>query len=114
MGRDLEEMEPEAGLLKALAHPVRLALLEALSRSEEECVCHLAYVLKRPQPYVSKQLAELHKAGLVIDRREGQRTFYRLAEPRVLVLLDAVLAWSGRVRAPGRRNLLGCPCPRCD
>jgi DNA-binding transcriptional ArsR family regulator len=100
-------------VLKAVAHPLRLALLDALSASDEECVCHLSYLLKKPQPYVSKHLAALHEAGLVVDRRDGQRTYYRIANPGVVPLLDAALAISGRTRAEHRDNLAGCPCPRC-
>lgn len=105
-------VEREAELLKALAHPVRLLLLDALTQSEE-CVCHLAFLLRRPQPYVSKQLAELREAGLVTDRRKRQRIFYRLAEPNVVALLSAARALSGRAQAGTRQSLPGCPCPRC-
>ena len=113
MDRIVEQLERETELLRALAHPTRLALLETLSQ-DEECVCHLSYLLSRPQPYVSKQLAELREAGLVVDRRDGMRIFYRLADPRVSALLEDVRALSGRKPlSPGRRNLAGCPCPRC-
>jgi len=105
-------MEREAEFLRALAHPVRLAILEALSQGEE-CVCHLSALLKRPQPYVSKQLAELREAGLVVDRRDAQRVYYRLAEPRVAELLEAARALSGRPASVSRQVLPGCPCPRC-
>ncbi len=112
METPVEPLEREAEVLRALAHPTRLALLETLSQ-DEECVCHLSYVLGKPQPYVSKQLAELREAGLVIDRREGMRTFYRLADPRLAGLLTAARELAGRTLAAGRRNLIGCPCPRC-
>ena len=107
-------VEARAELLKALAHPVRLGLLEELVR-EEECVCHLSALFGRPQPYISQQLAELRDAGLVVDRRDGQRVFYR-ADPRVAVLLDAVRELVGGVDRPQgpRQPLPGCPCPRCS
>jgi DNA-binding transcriptional ArsR family regulator len=67
-------VDRDVELLRAVAHPVRLVILEVLSQ-DEECVCHLSYLLGRPQPYVSKQLAELREAGLVQDRRDGMRIF---------------------------------------
>ncbi len=58
--------------------------------------------------------AELRGAGLVVDRRDGVRIFYRLADPRVSALLADVRVLSGREPPPaGRRSLPGCPCPRC-
>ncbi len=75
-------------LFQVLAHPVRLRLLLALCGGEE-CVCVLTARLGRPQPYVSQQLAELRQAGLVVDRRDGRRIFYRLADARVCSVLVA-------------------------
>jgi len=95
-------------LFQVLAHPVRLQLLAELSR-EEECVCHLAALLGRPQPYISQQLAELRDAGLVVDRREGQRVFYRVIDRRV----PALLAAAGIVVARQRPRVQGCSCPKC-
>jgi len=101
----LEEM---AALFATLGHPVRLRLLTVLSQ-EEECVCHLVALLGRPQPYVSQQLAELRDAGLVVDRREGQRIFYRVADRRVVSILQT----AGLV-AERRQSVPGCPCPKCS
>jgi ArsR family transcriptional regulator len=102
----------DAGILRALAHPTRLAILEELSLGEE-CVCHLSHVLARPQPYISKQLAELRDACLVDDRRDGPRIYYRLTDDRVAGVLGAVRGLSGRQPPAARRSSAGCPCPRC-
>lgn len=105
-------IEREIELLKAVAHPLRLVLLEALSQ-EEACVCHLSALLAKPQPYISKQLGELREAGLVLDRRDGQRIYYRLAEPRLAELLAAARAIAGRPTLDIPRVVSGCQCPRC-
>ena len=76
---------------------------------EEECVCHLAALLNRPQPYVSQKLAELREAGLVMDRREGQRIFYRLVDRRIPLLLEA----AGVEVERQREAIAGCGCPKC-
>lgn len=106
------DREREAALLRAMGHSARLLLLESLCHGEE-CVCHLTNILDRPQPYVSKQLAELREAGLVADRRDGQRIYYRLNDPRVAEVLKATMDISGRAFAPERRHLEGCTCPHC-
>ncbi|MCL5264185.1 MAG: metalloregulator ArsR/SmtB family transcription factor [Chloroflexi bacterium] len=101
-------IEDALELFQVLAHPVRLRLLIELCR-EEECVCHLAALLDRPQPYISQQLAELRQAGLVVDRRDGQRIFYRIVDQRVRSLLLA----SGLLIDEKRPVVSGCVCPKC-
>lgn len=115
MRREATGAELQAGMLKALAHPFRLQLLGELAR-EEECVCHLSALFGKPQPYVSQQLAELRDAALLLDRRDGQRIFYRLADDRVMSLLGMVRELVGspeESRGP-RQPLEGCSCPKCS
>jgi DNA-binding transcriptional ArsR family regulator len=78
-----------AARFKALADPRRLALLSAL-QGGELTVTDLAEMTRRPQPNVSQHLANLARAGLVDARREGTRVFYRIADPYVLRICDAV------------------------
>lgn len=94
---------------KALAHPVRLQILDML-RSGEVCVCHMEAALGKRQAYISQQLMVLRDAGLVASRKDGLSVFYRLIDDVVLDLLEATL---GPVEdcAPG--ILETCPCPRC-
>ena len=107
--------EAQAQMLRAMAHPFRIRLLEVLSVGEE-CVCHLVSLFDKPQPYISQQLAALKEAGLVRDRRVAQRIFYRAADVRVLELLDTVRALAGgSVRSvEGHITVLGCNCPKCE
>jgi ArsR family transcriptional regulator len=101
-------------LLKALAHPARLGLLNAL-RGQEECVCHLTALLRKRQAYVSQQLMYLRNAGLIADRKEGLRVYYHIQEPRVLALLDQVNALAGTAEgAHTHTTLPACTCPKCD
>lgn len=74
---------------KALADAGRLSLLAALQRGEHS-VGELAQLTGRSQPNVSQQLAGLAHAGLVAARREGTKTYYRIADPSVLRICDAV------------------------
>ena len=107
-GQRVEPAVQAVRLFELLAHPIRLRLLVELCR-EEECVCHLAALLDRPQPYISQQLAELRDAGLVVDRREGQRVFYRITDRRIRPLLEA----AGLCVPQERPHVSGCACPKC-
>ncbi len=103
-----------AAMLRIMAHPARLRLLNAL-RGGEECVCHLTALLDRRQAYVSQQLMLLREAGLVQERKESYRVYYRLKEPRVLPLLNAINGMSGaRAREGDRGAIQDCPCPQCQ
>jgi len=112
---DLAVEEVGAQMLRAMAHPFRIRLLEVLA-AEEECVCHLVSLFDKPQPYISQQLAALKEVGLVRDRRVAQRVFYRVADPRITHLLSDI-----KVLAGGTPELLsrhdpvaGCNCPKCE
>jgi ArsR family transcriptional regulator len=65
-------------LFKAVADPTRLRILNLL-RLGSICVCELHAVLRIPQPTVSRHLAGLRHAGLVLDCRNGTRMIYSLA-----------------------------------
>jgi ArsR family transcriptional regulator len=65
-------------LLKAVGQPTRLRLLNLL-RQGSICVCDLQAVLKIPQPTISRHLAALKNAGLVVDARSATRVIYSLA-----------------------------------
>ncbi|MGA2610363.1 MAG: metalloregulator ArsR/SmtB family transcription factor [Halobacteriota archaeon] len=66
---------------KALADTNRLRILNLLLHGEL-CVCDIQYVLEATQPNVSRHLSYLKNSGLVLDRRDGYRIFYRLADPK--------------------------------
>ena len=65
-------------VLKALAHPVRLRLI-AMIRGGELCVCQMTAVLELAASTVSAHLADLKRAGLVEERKDGRWVFHRLA-----------------------------------
>ncbi len=67
-------------LFRAMADPTRLRLLHLLVEGER-CVCDLVNVIDCPQPKISRHLAYLKRAGLVLARREGLWIHYRLAPP---------------------------------
>jgi ArsR family transcriptional regulator, arsenate/arsenite/antimonite-responsive transcriptional repressor len=65
---------------KALGDSNRLRIINLLLHGEL-CVCDIQYVLENSQPNVSRHLAYLKNSGIVVDRRDGFRMYYRLTDP---------------------------------
>ena len=85
----------QATILRALAHPVRLQILNALAR-QPACVSELEAMTGRRQSYVSQQQAILRAAGLVRCEKRGLQVCYRLTWPEVAKLLAEVHLASAR------------------
>jgi DNA-binding transcriptional ArsR family regulator len=86
---DVELIPQVAERFKALSDAGRLSLLAALQRGERS-VGELVDLTGRSQPHVSQQLAGLAHAGLVEARREGTRTYYRIADASILRICEVV------------------------
>jgi len=71
------KLSPEH-FFKNLADPTRLRVLVLLAEEGELCVCELTHALDEIQPKISRHLALLRAAGVVLDRRQGQWIYYRL------------------------------------
>ena len=88
-------MTDPVDLLSALADPTRLGALRLLWDGEEHCVCELMRKLGASQSRMSRHMAALKVAGLVIDRRDAQWVRYRRnpnLHPAVIALVGAALA----------------------
>ncbi len=110
--------EPQAKLFKVLTHPARLAILDVL-REGEECVCHIEACLGYRQAYISQQLMVLREAGLVEDRRDGWNIYYRVINPDIYRIVDAMNDLTGQVsrftvKGAHGREKIECPCPKCN
>lgn len=111
----------QARVFQALAHPVRLRILDILAQ-EEACVCHLTDALKKRQAYVSQQLAVLREAGLVTDRRDGLMVYYRLKDSNIPELMDTARAMlleqvgEDALSFPALppQTSSTCTCPKCQ
>lgn len=66
-------------VLTALAEPTRLAVMRLLWDGQEHCVCELMAQLGATQSRMSRHMAGLKSAGLVVDRRDAQWVRYRRA-----------------------------------
>lgn len=75
-----DDFSTDAGILKALADPHRLAIVATLARAENDvCVCDFTAGLPLNQPTVSHHLKILRDSGLVECERRGTWVYYRLA-----------------------------------
>ncbi len=81
----------KARIIKALAHPTRLFIVDELSRGER-CVCELTEMIGVEMPTVSRHLSQLKKAGILEDEKRGAQVFYRVRVPCVLNFFKCVEA----------------------
>ncbi|MFW9268442.1 metalloregulator ArsR/SmtB family transcription factor [Pseudomonas sp. NR3] len=72
-----EPLTPLA-LFKCLADETRARMTLLIAREGELCVCELTCALDVSQPKISRHLAQLREAGVLMDRRQGQWVYYRL------------------------------------
>lgn len=93
MSRRTAEPQVELGvlsaeLLQALAHPLRLRILELIGR-KRVCQCELAGLLEEHPVNISRHLSVLEHGGLIVFEKEGTRTYPLLAFPEVRSILRA-------------------------
>jgi DNA-binding transcriptional ArsR family regulator len=72
---------------KALAHPIRIRILDCL-RDGEKGVNELSEILKIEPANVSQQLATLRMRNIVVGRKAGSNVYYSVSDPTVFQLLD--------------------------
>ncbi len=82
-----EQAQIRADILKALAHPIRILLVDAL-RQEDRCVNDLMAVAEVDQSTISRHLAQLKRAGIVTERKEGPKAIHHLECPCILKAFD--------------------------
>lgn len=87
---NMTELDAAAELLKAFAHPLRLAIVLEV-RDGERCVHDLVEALGAAQPLVSQHLKVLRQAGVLTGRRRGREIAYSIADDHVIhIALDAI------------------------
>ncbi len=103
-------------MLKALAHPVRLRIVDIL-RGGERCVCDLEIALGLRQAYVSQHLMTLRRAGVVTDRKDGLRVYYRVCDSSVHAVLDtarSMVSQQARQQGLALNSAMPNKTKRCD
>ena len=84
-----EKYRTRARIIKAMAHPSRLFIVDELSRGER-CVCELRDMIGADISTVSKHLSVLKEAGIVEDNKRGLQVWYRLRVPCILNFFGCV------------------------
>jgi len=81
--------EQIAEILRAIAHPIRLSVIELLAGGEMS-VSDIVEALGQRQAAVSHQLNLLKDKGILASRRNGTRVYYRLTNPNVVKVLQCI------------------------
>ncbi len=86
---EIMRCEGRARILKALAHPTRMFIVDKLS-AKPHCVCELTELIGADTSTVSRHLSLLKNAGIVSDRKQGTTVYYSLDAPCLLRFIGCV------------------------
>lgn len=88
--KDFAKYQARARIIKALAHPTRLFIVDELAQNGERCVCELTEMVGVDMSTVSRHLSILKNVGIVEDQRRGAQVYYRLRVRCVLNFFECV------------------------
>jgi ArsR family transcriptional regulator len=88
--KDLAKYQARARIIKAMAHPTRLFIVDELAQNGERCVCELTEMVGVDMSTVSRHLTILKNVGIVEDERRGAQVYYRLRVRCVLNFFECV------------------------
>jgi DNA-binding transcriptional ArsR family regulator len=93
MEESMEErlLELKAEVLKVLAQPTRLKILELL-RNGERCICEIVPAINGEQSNISKHISLMQKSHLITTRKDGVKVMVNVKDPGVFEILDKVSA----------------------
>ncbi len=102
----MSDYRQHAKILQAIAHPVRLQILEILERGPA-CVCDLVLQTSRRQAYISQHLMLLRGSGLVTSVRFGNSMQYELVQPEITknILKCVLQEHASKNPNPGKRKM---------
>ena len=95
-----EEFRARARVMKALSSPVRLMIVDELSRGER-CMCELQPKFPMNKSTLSRHVTALKNVGIVSERRDGVRCFLKLQTPCILKVFECAM---GVIRAEAKRH----------
>lgn len=88
---DAIDFGKKADILKALAHPVRLCIVQGLLKSQGCNVSNIQNCIGIPQSTISQHLATLRHSGIIAGERRGPEIIYRVIHPNVEHIIRALL-----------------------
>ena len=83
--------EKQAEIVKAMAHPLRIAIVDFL-KDNERCVCDIARHVGSERSNVSRHLSVMAGAGVLEHRKEGLKVIYKLKTPCILDFFSCIRA----------------------
>lgn len=87
---NIEQLEEAASMLKAIAHPMRIAILNFLEDGKKMTVTEIHQKLQIEQSTTSHHLGILKDKGVLCSKREGKNTFYFLKHERLSSIVDCI------------------------
>ena len=89
MNKEMIKFKIRADVVKAMAHPTRLFIMNQLSQ-QRYCVNELHEMLECDLSTVSKHLTVLRKAGILVDTKEGTQVYYSLRVPCIMNFMECI------------------------
>jgi ArsR family transcriptional regulator len=87
-----EDIHRASRSLKAMANPLRLKILCILGGAEEVSVQDIVEQVGTSQSNISQHLSMLREKGILASRKDANKVYYRIAEPKILQLIGAMRA----------------------
>jgi DNA-binding transcriptional ArsR family regulator len=82
-------LELKAEVLKALAQPTRLKILECL-RDGEKCICEIVPAINGEPSNISHHISLMQKTNLVVTRKDGVKVMVKVKDPKIFEILDSI------------------------
>jgi len=82
-------IELQAEILKAMAQPTRLRILECL-RNGEKCICEIVPAVQGEQSNISRHISMMQKSRIVATRKDGVKLMVKVVDPKIFDILDWV------------------------
>ncbi len=87
---DINKLEAAAGKLRAISHPMRIAIIDLLSNGNDMSVTDIHKSLNIEQATASHHLSILKNKGVLMSKRDGKKIFYALRNSILTELIDCV------------------------
>lgn len=87
---DKKRLERAAYVLKSVAHPVRISIIDLLQQKERLTVSELQEILQIEQSLLSHHLTNMRDKGVVDTKREGKNVFYFLTDSSITSIIDSI------------------------
>jgi DNA-binding transcriptional ArsR family regulator len=90
-----DDLEPLAHVLKAIAHPARLAIVDLLSQHDQLHCTQLMEATGVEQSLLSHHLTTMHDRGILSREKDGKYILYRLSDKRMANIIECIVKRNG-------------------